>query len=354
MLAGLVLGLGQYFYSSVRILFGMLALWMVILALQNWSDFRKRLPGLVALSASTFVIILPLAAFYIKNPQQFNAPFQRVSILGAWLENEVIHTGNSALLILANQFKLATMAFTHTNLRHWYMPDHPMLLLIPSALFLLGVVLLVVRWKDPRYNWLIIWIASAIAISALSESTPASQRLTFVAPAVSIAIILPLRAIINWFGDLSMKRRLLPLFLTGAILLTAMGADIFFYFYEYTGNQKFGDINTEVANATAKYLLSLDREMDVYFCGLPRMGYYSHSTIPYLVPKANGLDVPDKITSPPSPSVEKPTVYIFLPERLDELEHIRQAVPEGKLVEKRGRDGVHLFTAYELPTNTDK
>jgi 4-amino-4-deoxy-L-arabinose transferase-like glycosyltransferase len=353
MLAGIVLGLGQYFYSSVRVLFGMLALWLLILAIQNWSGFRKRLPGLVALFASTLVIVLPLVMFYVKYPTQFTAPLQRVSILGTWLENEVVHTGNSALQILGNQFKLATLAFTHINLRHWYMPDHPMLLLIPSALFLLGIVLLVVRFKDPRYNWLIIWIVSAITISALSESTPASQRLTFVAPAVSIAIILPLRAIVNWFGDLPIKQTLLPLFLTGTILISAMGADLFFYFYEYTGNQKFGDINTEVANATANYLNSLDTEIDVYFCGLPRMGYYSHSTIPFLVPEANGLDVTEKISSPPSPSFERPSVYIFLPERLEELEFLRQAVPFGKVVVKKGRDGAHLFTAYEIPQNTN-
>jgi 4-amino-4-deoxy-L-arabinose transferase-like glycosyltransferase len=354
LLAGLVLGLGQYFYSSVRILFAMLALWLFILAIQNWSNFKKRLPGLFALAIGAVTIVLPLAMFYIKYPDQFTAPFQRVSILGSWLENEVAQTGESALLILANQFKLAALAFTHINLRHWYMPNHPMLLIIPSALFLLGVVILFVRIKEPRYNWLILWIFSAIVISALSESTPASQRLTFVAPAVSIAIVLPLKSIIDWFDDSSTKRRHLTYFLAGAILLTTMGADLYFYFKEYTGEQKFSDLNTEVANETAKYLLSLDQELDVYFFGLPRMGYYSHSTIPFLVPEANGMDVIEEIKDYQSPSVERPTVYIFLPERLDELKFIRDVIPDPKLVVKKGRDSTHLFTALEIYPDESK
>jgi 4-amino-4-deoxy-L-arabinose transferase-like glycosyltransferase len=348
LIAGIVLGLGQYFYTSMRVVFAMLGLWLLILAITNWSEFRKRLSGLVTLSIGTLVVVLPLAIFYIKHPDEFTAPFQRVSILGPWLENEIALTGDSALSILANQFKTAALAFTHINLRHWYMPNHPMLLLIPSALFLLGVVLLLIRFKDSRYNWLILWIISAITISALSESTPASQRLTFVAPAVSITIILPLRALLNWFGNRPLKRTSLPVFLSAVILLVAMGSDIFFYFIEYTGNQKFSDINTEVANATAKYLLSFDEDLEVYFCGLPRMGYYSHSTIPFLVPEATGSDVADRIKDPPNSDINKPTVYIFLPERLDELEYIRQAYPDGKMHVEKGRDYVHLFTSYEI------
>ncbi len=346
LISGLILGFSQYFYTSVRVVFVMLGLWIIILAIQKWSEFRQRLPGLVSFAYGVLVMAIPLGTYYIKNPAQFTAPFQRVSILGPWLEQEIAHSGESALYILWTQFKLAALAFTHVNLRHWYMPNHPMLLLIPSALFLLGVVLLIVRIKDPRYTWLGLWIVSAIAISALSESTPASQRLTFVAPAVSIIVALPLYASIEWFSALLPKRKLLPIVLPGLVLSLAMGFDLYFYFGEYSGNQKFSDNNTETANAIADYLLEHDSFRKVYFCGPPRMGYYTHSTIPYLVPEAVGYDVVEPLFEPPTEVLNEPTVYILLPERLSELEFVEQGYPSGKVVVKKGREQIPLFTAY--------
>ncbi len=348
LLSGLVLGLSQYFYTSVRVVFAMLGVWLIILAIQKWSEFRQRLPGLVSFGFGTLVVAIPLVAYYVKNPSHFTAPFQRVSILGSWLEQEIAHTGESTWYILWSQFKLAALAFTHENLRHWYMPNHPMLLLIPSALFLLGVVLLLARIKDPRYTWITLWIVSAIAISALSESTPASQRLTFVAPAISLMVVVPLNAMIEWFGNLFPNRKLLSLFLPFLVLFIAMGNDLYFYFREYSGNQKFSDNNTETANAIADYLLELDSIQKVYFCGPPRMGYYSHSTIPYLVPEAEGYDVAEPLNEPPSEILNETTVYIFLPERLSELEFVEHAYPDGKVIVKKGRDQIHLFTAYQI------
>jgi 4-amino-4-deoxy-L-arabinose transferase-like glycosyltransferase len=348
LLAGIILGLGQYFYTSVRVVFAILGLWIIILAIKKWSEVRKKLSGLVSLSFGIIVIVFPLAAYYIKNPAQFSAPFQRVSILGPWLQQEIARTGNSALHILWSQFKLAALAFTHVNLRHWYMPNHPMLLLIPSTLFLLGVVLLLVRIKDSRHTWIALWIVSAIVISALSESTPASQRLTFVAPAVSLVVALPLKAMMDWLRNLFPKRKRLSILIPGLLLILAMCFDLYFYFGEYSDELKFGDNNTETANAIAQYLLDLDSVQRVYFCGPPRMGYYTHATIPYLVPGVIGYDVVDPIFEPPSEVITESTVYIFLPERISELEFVEQAYPDGEVVVKEGRDQIQLFTAYQI------
>jgi hypothetical protein len=123
---------------------------------------------------------------------------------------------------------------------------------------------------------------------------------------------------------------------------------LYFYFVEYSGNRKFSDNNTETANAVARYLLSLDEDVDVLFLGLPRMGYYSHSTIPFLVPEVDGSDIAETISEPPGDAFDDPTIYILLPERLDELDYIQQAYPGGKLVVEKGREFVHLFTAYEI------
>jgi hypothetical protein len=67
-----------------------------------------------------------------------------------------------------------------------------------------------------------------------------------------------------------------------------------------------------------------------------------------LVPEATGYDVDNPLVEPPSETLTGPTVYIFLPERLDELGFVEQAYPGGKVVVKRGREQIHLFTAYQI------
>jgi 4-amino-4-deoxy-L-arabinose transferase-like glycosyltransferase len=345
-LAGLALGLSQYFYTSARILAGIFILFVVLLYIQNRQAVRRRLPGLTSTLLGFIVIVLPLAAYYTTHPEQFTAPFARVSHLGPWLADEIALTGQSAISIIATQFKQATLGFTHVNIRNWYTPDEPMLLAIPSALFILGAIILVFKLRQPLFQWLLLWLLTSITISALSESTPAAQRLTFVAPAVAILVVLPLDSVLDWLTPIMPQRKNLVLLGVSAILAISMIGDISFYFGSYSMSQKFGDINTEVAQRVAQYLNTLEGSPTVYFYGLPRMGYYTHSSIQYLAPHATGEDIPDPLQEAPGDLAKGMVVFVFLPERIEEIEFVRAAFPDGEDLDFVGRNNMQLFTIY--------
>ncbi len=352
-LAGVILGLSQYFYTSVRVLFGILILFVVITILQDRSAVRKRLPGLTSLLIGFMVVVIPLAAFYIQHPEQFSAPFTRVAQMGPWLQEEVSRTGQSAVVIMATKFKQATLAFTHVDIRSWYAPEQPMLLAVPAALFILGFVILLVKLRQPIYQWLTLWLLSAIFIIALSESTPAAQRLTFVAPAVALLVALPLNSILNWLTPIFRPKKNWILILVFSLLAVSIIGDISFYFGKYSVERRFGDVNTEVAQSVAQFLNSLEGYPIVFFYGLPRMGYYTHSTINYLAPHASGQDIPDPLSEPPTAAIHDTVVHIFLPERLAELDFVRVAYPNGKLNETYGRNDEFLYTTYLIEDGTD-
>jgi hypothetical protein len=295
---------------------------------------------------AAIVIFLPLANFFLHHQDEFLAPHQRVTILGNWLRNEVNRTGDPGWVILGRQLKESALGFTTRNLRVWYQPGHPMLLPLAASLFLLGVILLLLKLLDLRYLWLALWLIIAILMGGVTESPPAAQRYIFVAPAVSLLVALPISMSLQWLSRLWQSREKIIIVLLCLVIMTAIGLDIKFYFSEYAPNNRYGDPNTETATALGFYLAEQEPGLQVYFFGPPRMGYYSLSTVPYLAPQAVGQDVVFPITSPPDWSIDGPTLFIFLPERQEELMLVSESYPGGMEFLQRGKDEKLLFVGY--------
>lgn len=77
------------------------------------------------------------------------------------------------------------------------------------------------------------------------------------------------------------------------------------------------------------------------------MGYYSLGTIPYLVPEVEAVDLSESIASPPAWELTKTTLFLFLPERLDEFEFVQQAYPTGAYEEVL-QEGSILYAVYRV------
>jgi 4-amino-4-deoxy-L-arabinose transferase-like glycosyltransferase len=347
-MAGITLGLAQYFYTSSRALFVMLPIWLIIAALKDRKAIRSRLPGIVAMLAAAVTVLLPLGLYFANHLDEFSAPTNRVTILGQWMQNEVQLRGTSQWAILLDQLTHSALGFTSENLRAWYEPDHPMLLALPSALFMLGFVLLLPRILDLRFTWLALWLAAAVLAGGLSQNPPSAQRYVFAAPLAALLVGYPLAEVGGWLARAWPKYQTIPRVALSAVMVVAVLGDLGFYFGDFSFNHRFGDLNTETATALGYYLADQEPGLDVYFLGTDRMGYTSLSTVPYLAPLAVGHDVDQPIASLAYWTLSGPTAFIFLPERLGELDLVRQRYPGGKAVSVRGEKGVLLFTSYML------
>jgi hypothetical protein len=347
-LCGLAVGFGQYFYVSIRVMPILLLFWSFAALWRDRETFRHRLPGLILAGFVAFIVVLPLGLFFLKHPLEFSAPLNRVSILGPRLQSEILYRGQSAASIFLEQARLAVMGFTLEPLRLLYNPGAPLLLTGAATLFLLGIAWAITHF-DLRYLLMFLPLFGALLSNIVSQDPPASQRFVMAIPLVSIFVAVPLGQMGNWIDRLWPRVKHVGGVVTAVIILTIMAQDIQYYFGEVYDNYVLGGINTLVATEIADYLQDQSPEdQDVYFFGAPRMGYYSLSTIPYLVPKMKGQDVLQPLDVTPTWNLNGPALFVFLPERVNELEFVRNAFPEGNYQEFYARDDLFLFAVYEV------
>ena len=186
-LGGLALGLMQYFYASSRMLFALLPLWLVIAVLLDRKRLRPLLPHLVLSVLAAAAVAFPLGMFYLRYPNEFVAPLSRFSILGDWMEKEVVIASQPVANILLRQLSLGYQAYTATPLRHWYTPDVPILRNLPAAFFLLGTALMLLRLRDERVWLVALWLIAFGVAGGPRGGTPPAHGDVAAGPAGSRA-----------------------------------------------------------------------------------------------------------------------------------------------------------------------
>ncbi|MDX1416188.1 MAG: glycosyltransferase family 39 protein [Candidatus Promineifilaceae bacterium] len=347
-ISGLALGLGLYFYVSIRALPIIFLIWSAVAMLTRREAFRQRLPGLLLSAYVAFIVALPLLILFARSPDEMNAPLNRVTLLGDNLVAEMNHTGQSAVTIISQNLRQTLLGFTTEPLRLLYDPGVPLLLPIAAALFILGVIWGI--WNfDLRYLLIFLPILATLISGSISANAPASQRYVMIMPLVAILIATPLSQLASWLKQFWPEYKTAVVGAVVALLLLIGLLDVNYYFREVYEHYVLGGMNTAVASDVAQYLQDQDvRYQDVYFFGFPRMGYFSHSTIPYLAPDMAGHEVVDPLTEPPTWTLTRPTIFIFLPERLSEAQQVSAAYPNGTYEERFFRDGQYLYTVYQV------
>lgn len=346
-IGGLALGLGQYFYVTFRIFPVLIAIWAGLTFLFDRRTFYRRLPDLLISAFIAIVVVLPLAYFFINHPNEFNAPLQRVTIFDGWLEHRALLENQSTLKVVWNQIVNTALGIVSEPLRHWYNPGSPLLLTTAAGLFVLGLLWLLLH-LNLRNILLLLTLLAIILAGGLSVDAPASQRFIIVAPIAALLVALPIAAATEWLGNNWPDRQWLVM-VAALFLISGLAVnDLRYYFNEVYDSYVLGGVNTEVATRLAQYLDEQEEPPEVYFFGVPRMGYYSFSTLPYLVPEVDGKDVEQPLTALPSWRLVGPTAFVFLPERESELDFVASAYPHGNGLEIKRANGEHLFTIYQV------
>lgn len=347
-LCGLALGLGQYFYVSIRMLPVLFLVWAAVAFWRQRPLFRERFHGLVLAAVISFVVFLPLGLYFVDKPDEFQAPMNRVTIFGAWLEGELARGERTTADIILDNTVNGLLGFTHEPLRLLYNPGSPLLLSGAALLFLLGVLWALFNF-DLGFLLLLLPLLAAVASNAISQDSPASQRYIMAMPLVALFVAVPLAQAAAWLREQYPRYRTAALASVFALLLLVAAVDINYYFNRaYAGGYVLGGLNTQVATEIAYFLRDKEpADQDVFFFGFPRMGYFSLSTIPFLAPEKQAQDVIEPLIGPSALPLRGPTLFIFLPERLHELEFVRQQAPGGTVQEFRSEAGELLFVVYE-------
>lgn len=347
LLCGLALGLGQYFYVTVRVFPILLLIWAFFAFLTRREKFKRCLPGLSLAAFVAFVVVIPLIFLFARFPNEFNAPLQRVTIFDGWLEQAVAQQGQPAIKIIWDQILNTALGFTHMPLRHWYNPGVPLLLPGSAALFILGALWALAN-PNLRYLLLLLPLLSMVILGGLSQDAPASQRYVIAVPFVAILVALPLTRLAEWLQNYWPQFRRAILVAAALILIWLAAADLRYYFFDVYDNYVLGGYNTYVATEIAHYLEEQEPTPRVFFFGFPRMGYYSLSTIPYIAADVQAEDVLDPLLAPPIWHITTPTEFIFLPERVNERQYVEQQYPGGTYREFQDETTGLLFAVYSF------
>ena len=329
-LCGLALGLGQYFYISFRVIPVIILIWVLIAAPFNWRQFKERFPDLLLAAWIALLVYLPLALFFIKHPQEYYAPLQRVTILEGWLTEQAAQRDLSEWQILLEQTLLNAKGIIIEPLQMWYSMGKPMLLPVSAAMFVLGLIWGIVFF-DLRHLLIILPALVTILAGGVSHNAPAGQRFILIAPFAAIYIAYPLAQSAEIVRQQWQRWSKFSV-LIGLIVVGILGAiDIDFYFNRVFDTYILGGANTETGDILAKYMQKQENQQ-IYFFGWPRMNYASIAIVPYLAPQITDQDVQnvmEPLTSAPNWPITRKTLFIFLPNRDTDFEWIKQTYPNG-------------------------
>lgn len=346
-LAGLSLGLGQYFYVTMRAMPLVFLVWAAAAFLGQRALFRRRLPGLALSAYVALVAVLPLALFFSTHPAQLTSRSNFVTIFGDWMAGQTAGGERSVAGVLLDQALLAAGGLVNEPLRLLYEPGAPLLLAVGAALFLMGLLWALAN-MDLRYFLLLLPIAATLLIVTISQSAPSSQRYVLATPFVALFVALPAGLLAVWLRQLWPEYRALAavpaLLLVAAICFT----ETRFYFTEAYDAYILGGVNTAVASELAAQLQQEETPPEVLFYGPPRMGYRSHGTLPFLAPDVQGIDVEAGALFPEGWNLSRRTLFVFLPERLDALPAVREAFPGGSYAEREFDDEHLLYAVYAV------
>jgi hypothetical protein len=273
----------------------------------------------------------------------------RVSLLKAdWIAHTTATTGKNPAIIFGEQFWKTLQGFTARPILGVYSPGIPMLLTIPATLFLAGCLIAVLRIRDPRYAILIIGVLGPVIAGTFSVGPPNAQRLLFATPIVAILVMLPIHEIRSLLIKAWPQSAPILSILIVALAL-GLGVGEIRFFIKATSEGRYSDQKSQLAREIGDYLLSQDREVEVYFFGKPLMDYNTLPCLPYIASNATGYDMTLPLESTQNPPIENSRgIFIFVPDQFDALKTVEQSYPNGTTHIETNEEGQIQFYARTL------
>jgi hypothetical protein len=282
----------------------------------------------------------PLFRYYLTHPDTF---------AGRVVEHGLLQNGNFVNLPVNGQsLFVALLHHAYDTFGYFIALDEhspfydagiPLLDHGMDVLFILSLVLLLLNWQKIEYMVLLLWVGgTALFGGFLLWDYPQSSRYVIAAPALCVLMALALAKI----GSLLSQMVALPRWSSSIIAVVVLGLmfwNVYFYFGLYTPRNTYASAQevTEIAN----YLRPQAGDRYVYMFTSPYF-YLNHGTIRFVGKDPEGTDIVDPITSitavPDPPSGLQP-LFIFVPDRLSELEIVKQRYPDGQLQEYRIQPG---------------
>lgn len=358
--AGIALGLCQYAYHTGKIIPVIFAVWLVLVAIKDWDLIKSRLAQLTLMWSIGMLIAVPMWWSIGTHWSQVTSAIMRVSVFAIadgettrWIDISADSAQQPLWIQLLIQFRDAAAAFVVVPLRDGYDTGSPLLMLPSALLFIIGVLLMLREYRDPRYWLLFIGLCSAVTVAALTIDTPAAQRIVYITPFVAIVIGIGLTESGKWFrlewiqSDWKIPPIIVQI-LSIVVAIAIAGYDG--YAYLQHNSQRNDSLADRSAAQISAHIQDYPAGAQVYLFTQPLLRYAQSALIILQAPQVIGNDVYPPLQAPPTWVLDAPLYsFVFSPDRIAELAFIRQQYPGGKETRTYHDDGELMLIFYDVP-----
>jgi len=336
LLAGVAIGLSQYFYTTSHLLPLYGVIWLAILA--RMSPLQGRGQGVRAMVLVAVAVVLPLAIFYLRRPSEFLAPMASVTL-----------APGGSLTSYFDQLEISAMGFLFVPTGGIYQPGVPLLLPVSAALLLLSCVVCAGRYRETRNLLLLFGLIGPLLAGTFSVEPPNSHRLQIALPLVAVLIGAGTSLAAEMSADRWPRARRAAVGLVLGVCALAAVQEARFFFTVAMPSGAYGDRATYLARAVADSLTDEPEGTQVFLFGGPVLSFGNFPSLPYLAWRVSGHDLAWPLAglaaAPPAPPG---AVFILLPETLEAEAWIESSYPVQEKRDTRDLDGGLLFRSLVI------
>ena len=348
-LSGILVAIDFSVYLTSQVIVALVLIYMLIAFLFYRPWFKPRFSQAMVFWGGFLIMIMPSAFYFIGNPNEFfNRMGQNGTFQTGWLGLTMQLTGQSAIEILFGRFLHAFFSLIYYPAIDFYGSSSPIMSMITSTLFLVGLAVALWRIRNPAYLLLngYFWGATfSVGIFAIPPSAD-SYRMLMALPAAVMMATLGLDQILELLGLGSENARNAYVFSVSAILASLIVFNLWTYYGDFAGRCRFGgNLVGRFASYLGGYVKTIDNELPVYLLSNEEYFYGSHGSTDYLSERKKITNVPDPIDTLTPVSGE---TIIASPNRIPELEAWVHAHPGGQLHYQYDCDNTILL-AYQVP-----
>lgn len=341
--AGVAAGLSMYIFYSDRLLPFVLAIFCAYLLVVHRKAMSERMGGFALLPVGFVVGFGPLLAYFIRNSDlwlsrglvELSVPQLFPLTLDGWLSN----LKTFALLTWENFLGLSVIP---TNDHDYWAP---FLFPTEAVVLLLGVGVLVRRWKEPGAFLILLWGASVLFVGGTLisyERIPAFVHWTAAFPVFFMIMALPPALLVKSLGNVSPGWRLVGTTIVGIWIAGLAVANIYTYLVTYPAR-----VPPAFEVSQGRYLAILEPHDRVRFVGYSWQGYYPAMGA-MMAPEVVASDLFNPSRSLPLPDdLQHDLVFVFNSDEVQYLPLVRSYYPGGR-VEIMDADGGPIARRYVL------
>jgi len=348
-LSGILVAIHFSVYLTAQVIIGIALIYMLLALIFYWTWFKTVFQIALAFWGGFLIAILPEAVYISRNTNEFlNRLAQNGTFQSGWLDVTIQSTGQSAVTILFGRVVHAFMALIYYPAFDFYGSPAPMLTVVSSVLFLIGLAVSLLRTRLREYLLLngYFWGATlSVGLFAIPPSAD-SYRMLMAFPAALIMCAIGLDQVLEIFGIGWANAKKMYIASVSFVLLSLLILNMWTYFGDFAGQCRFGgNLAGRFASYLGSYVKTLESESSVYLLSDGQFFYGSHASTDFLSQLRPIINHPDPLDS--LHAIHGETI-IANPDRIQELEDWVRLNPGGKVHYVYDCQNTILM-AYQIP-----